>query len=101
MAGLHPHHRIALGVSGGPDSMALCVLAAHWKKQGLEKQGLGSGSPELIDGILGIIVDHGLRSESGTEAKLVQRRLVKMGITAFLLKFCFLECSCSYTCLGC
>ncbi|KAL1832616.1 hypothetical protein ACET3Z_002267 [Daucus carota] len=76
MAGLHPHHRIALGVSGGPDSMALCVLAAHWKKQGLS-----SGSPDLIDGILGIIVDHGLRSESDTEAKLVQRRLVKMGIS--------------------
>ncbi|KAL5727821.1 tRNA(Ile)-lysidine synthetase [Ranunculus cassubicifolius] len=31
MAGLKPHHRIAMGVSGGPDSVALCVLAAGWK----------------------------------------------------------------------
>ncbi|CAM8881497.1 unnamed protein product [Rhodiola kirilowii] len=59
MSGLKPHHRIALGVSGGPDSMALCVLAANWKASALENT---------------IIVDHGLRTESRDEAILVSRR---------------------------
>lgn len=79
LAGLNPHHRIALGVSGGADSMALCVLAADWKKQGLTCS--NKDSKDLIDGMLAIIVDHGLRPESQTEAKLVQRRLVNMGIS--------------------
>ncbi|XP_074338784.1 uncharacterized protein LOC141676963 isoform X3 [Apium graveolens] len=78
LAGLNPHHRIALGVSGGSDSIALCVLAADWKKAGLSSA--TKNSKELIDGMLAIIVDHGLRAESETEAKLVQRRVLNMGI---------------------
>ncbi|KAF5945740.1 hypothetical protein HYC85_015968 [Camellia sinensis] len=78
MAGLKPHHRIALGVSGGPDSMALCVLAASWKTNGTNATEGQSSS--FIDGLLAIIVDHGLRSESKDEANTVSHRVLDMGI---------------------
>lgn len=68
---------LALGVSGGPDSMALCVLAANWKTEGL--YGF-ENSGKIIDGLLAIIVDHGLRSESKDEASLVRNRVSEMGI---------------------
>ncbi|KAF5748584.1 hypothetical protein HS088_TW04G00542 [Tripterygium wilfordii] len=77
MAGLKPHHRIALGVSGGPDSMALCVLAAGWKTEDPDAFGKANG---FIDGLLAIIVDHGLRGESKAEANLVSSRVSDMGI---------------------
>lgn len=78
MAGLKPHHRIAIGVSGGPDSMALCVLAAHWKSEN-HNPASSTGRSKSIDGLLAIVVDHGLRKESTEEAKLVSRRIVDMG----------------------
>ncbi|MED6110044.1 hypothetical protein PIB30_039310 [Stylosanthes scabra] len=78
MAGLKPHHSIALGVSGGPDSMALCVLTAGWKTAGANAVNTDSGG--FIDGLLAIIVDHGLRAESKEEANIVCRRVSKMGI---------------------
>ncbi|XP_034699750.1 uncharacterized protein LOC117925045 isoform X2 [Vitis riparia] len=77
MAGLKPHHRIALGVSGGPDSMALCILTADWKTNGLNTAGESRG---FIDGLLAIIVDHGLRAESKDEANIVRHRVSDMGI---------------------
>lgn len=80
MAGLKPHHRIALGVSGGPDSMALCVLAASWKTSSHGIGLIADKNSEPIDGLLAIVVDHGLRSESKAEANLVQRRVTDMGI---------------------
>ncbi|KAL8158586.1 hypothetical protein V2J09_000123 [Rumex salicifolius] len=76
MAGLNPHHRIALGVSGGPDSIALCLLTAHWKAN----SACDSDSNGYIDGLLAIIVDHGLRTESRDEAKMVSSRVSKLGI---------------------
>lgn len=66
----------ALGVSGGPDSIALCVLASGWKANGMVGADDRSG---WIDGILGIVVDHGLRAESGEEAKQVCVWVSKMG----------------------
>ncbi|KAJ1377454.1 tRN, partial [Sesbania bispinosa] len=78
MAGLKPHHRIALGVSGGPDSMALCVLTAGWKTAGVNA--VSTESDGFIDGLLAIIVDHGLRAESKEEANIVCSRVSKMGI---------------------
>ncbi|GLT48580.1 hypothetical protein SLA2020_221970 [Shorea laevis] len=77
MAGLRPHNRIALGVSGGPDSMALCVLAANWKTECLNAV---RKKDEYIDGLLAIIVDHGLRAESRDEAILVRNRVSEMGV---------------------
>ncbi|KAF3333137.1 tRNA(Ile)-lysidine synthase [Carex littledalei] len=77
MAGIKPHHRIAVGVSGGPDSMALCALSAGWKYDGSVKKNDMSG---IVDGLLGIVVDHRLRPESSDEAKLVQDRVHTMGV---------------------
>lgn len=67
----------ALAVSGGPDSMALCVLTANWKTDGPNAVGHLGG---FIDGLLAVIVDHGLRAESRDEANLVLRRVSEMGI---------------------
>ncbi|KZV54065.1 hypothetical protein F511_39274 [Dorcoceras hygrometricum] len=78
MAGLKPHHRIAIAVSGGPDSMALCVLTAAWKAETLDAT-INKRSM-YIDGVLAIVVDHGLRTESTEEAKLVYNRIMDMGI---------------------
>uniref|UniRef100_A0ACD5YQP9 Uncharacterized protein n=1 Tax=Avena sativa TaxID=4498 RepID=A0ACD5YQP9_AVESA len=85
LAGIHPHHRIAVGVSGGPDSMALCVLAAAWKKAveggpGRKSEEAGSVAPGLVEGLLGVVVDHGLRLESAQEAQLVRDRVHGMGV---------------------
>jgi tRNA(Ile)-lysidine synthase len=52
---------IVLAVSGGPDSMALMVLAAEWRAR--------SKSP--VPSISVATVDHGLRPQSRFEAKLV------------------------------
>ncbi|KAF5187141.1 tRNA(Ile)-lysidine synthase [Thalictrum thalictroides] len=68
---------IAMGVSGGPDSVALCVLAAEWKNEahiGIDE------SNGCIHGLLAIIVDHNLRKESRDEANCVRDRISKMGI---------------------
>ncbi|KAM3398953.1 putative protein isoform X1 [Capsicum galapagoense] len=77
MVGLKSHHSIVLGVSGGPDSMALCVLTAAWKTNSL---GIAAQKNEFVDGLLAVIVDHGLRAESKDEAHLVHRRVTSMGI---------------------
>lgn len=70
MARLAPFERaprLAVGVSGGADSMALCLLAHVWAKaQGGEATAL--------------IVDHGLRAESAREAAQVGRWLADRGI---------------------
>ncbi|KAK4415503.1 tRNA(Ile)-lysidine synthase [Sesamum alatum] len=78
MAGLKPHHRIAMAVSGGPDSIALCILAAGWKSDNFDAA--ANGRSKFIDGLLAIVVDHGLRKESAEEANLVYHRITDMGI---------------------
>ncbi|KAF6164170.1 hypothetical protein GIB67_010140 [Kingdonia uniflora] len=75
MSGLKPHHRIAIGVSGGPDSIALCVLTAEWKRNDALIPTEG-----CVDGLLAIVVDHGLREESKDEAECVHNRVFEMGI---------------------
>ena len=47
--------RLAVAVSGGPDSLALCLLADRWARR-------RGGA------VVGLIVDHGLRPESAGEA---------------------------------
>jgi len=61
---------LLLAVSGGPDSTALMVLAARWRKA--LKRG-----PELI----AVTVDHGLRAESKHEARDVARLARELGLT--------------------
>ena len=66
----HPH--IAVGCSGGPDSLALTALLAGW----VESQ----------DGRLTtLIIDHRLRRESAAEAARVRRQLREHGVTGVVL----------------
>jgi len=60
---------LVLAVSGGPDSTALLVLAARWRKRA--KRG-----PKLF----AVTVDHGLRAESKREAAAVKRLAARLGI---------------------
>jgi tRNA(Ile)-lysidine synthase len=50
--------RLAVAVSGGPDSLCLCLLAAGWA-------GAQGGA------VTALIVDHGLRAEAAAEARQV------------------------------
>ncbi len=59
--------RVAVAVSGGSDSMALALLLAGW------------GRPAAL------IVDHGLRPESASEAALTAARLASRDIPARVL----------------
>lgn len=58
-----PDDSVAVAVSGGPDSMALCWLLSEWTNK--------NNGPEIH----ALTVDHGLRSESSAEAKLVAKRV--------------------------
>ncbi|MEZ5786936.1 MAG: tRNA lysidine(34) synthetase TilS [Xanthobacteraceae bacterium] len=60
---------LVLAVSGGPDSTALCLLAARWRAA--RKDG-----PAL----LAVTVDHGLRPEARREAGAVKRFAATLGI---------------------
>jgi tRNA(Ile)-lysidine synthase len=55
-APFEPQPRFAVAVSGGPDSMALSLLAATWCRS-------------RAGGLLALIVDHGLREGSAVEAR--------------------------------
>jgi tRNA(Ile)-lysidine synthase len=67
-----PAPRLAVGVSGGADSMALTVLAAQWARA-------RGGS------IIGLIVDHRLRPGSADEAQITVTRLRELGLPAHVL----------------
>lgn len=69
-----PEPEIAIACSGGPDSMALAVLAHEWAV---------SRSGQAV----ALIVDHGLRDGSAAEAALTRRRLNSTGIKAYILKW--------------
>jgi tRNA(Ile)-lysidine synthase len=58
---------IAVAVSGGPDSMALALLLDRWAR--------GRGGRAIA-----LTVDHGLRAESGAEARRVGRWLEARGV---------------------
>jgi tRNA(Ile)-lysidine synthase len=60
---------VILAVSGGPDSTALLVLAARWRKR--QRKG-----PELV----AVTVDHGLRPEAAREAAAVKRLAKSLGV---------------------
>ncbi len=60
---------LVLAVSGGPDSMALLLLAARWRAA--RKQG-----PTLY----AVTVDHGLRKEASREAAAVKRFARTLGV---------------------
>jgi tRNA(Ile)-lysidine synthase len=64
--------RLAVGVSGGADSMALAALAQRW-------------TAARGGDVRAFIVDHGLRGESAAEADLTAARLAALGIGAEIL----------------
>jgi tRNA(Ile)-lysidine synthase len=73
-APLAGRNRLGLAVSGGPDSLALMLLAARWAKQ--------------HDVTLFVYsVDHGLRSEAAGEATMVAREAERLGLAVRILKW--------------
>ena len=77
MAALGPFERrprLAVAVSGGADSLALCLLAERWAR-------VRGGA------IVGLIVDHGLRPESAREAGQVAAWLAARGIAQHVLSW--------------
>jgi tRNA(Ile)-lysidine synthase len=67
---------LVLAVSGGPDSTALMVLAARWRKR-------HRGAPKLI----AVTVDHGLRPEARREAADVKRLAARLGVAHRVLRW--------------
>jgi tRNA(Ile)-lysidine synthase len=67
-----PAPSLVVGVSGGPHSLALALLARDWVR--------ARGG-----GLLAAICDHGLRPESGTEAAAVAAMLAGQGIPTRIL----------------
>ena len=61
------YQHVAVGVSGGVDSLALCLLAHTWGEQNGVK-------------LTALTVDHGLRKESAREAAQVKSWLTRRGI---------------------
>ena len=68
--GLESAGTLLLAVSGGPDSIALLLMAARWA------QGLGAAAPALHVAT----VDHGLRPEARDEAALVAATATAWGL---------------------
>ena len=69
-----PRPRLAVAVSGGRDSLALTLLAHDWATaQGGE--------------VTGLCVDHGLRPESGKEARQTRAWLADHGIDCRILRW--------------
>lgn len=70
MAALGPFERnarVAVALSGGPDSMALCLLADVWARRHGGR-------------VVALTVDHGLRSDSAAEAAAVGGWMDALGI---------------------
>ena len=67
VGGFEARPRIAVAVSGGPDSLALIILAARWAR-------LCGGQAWALT------VDHGLRPESAEEARTVAACLEPRGV---------------------
>ena len=72
LGGFEPQPQLAVAVSGGADSMALCLLCHRWT------QARGGA-------VLAITVDHRLRPESGAEAAAVGAQLRARGIAHTIL----------------
>lgn len=69
---LPPLTPIAVGVSGGADSMALALLLKNWAQK--------TGHP-----IVAVTVDHRLRPESANEAQIVSEQMKNLGIEHHIL----------------
>jgi tRNA(Ile)-lysidine synthase len=72
IGGFEARPPVAVAVSGGPDSLALMLLADRWARR---RGGVAWG----------LIVDHGLRRESAAEARTVAGWLAARGIPHVIL----------------
>ena len=73
---LNNSNKIAISVSGGPDSMALCFLVSCYKSKKNNKI-----QPFFY------LVDHGLRKDSAEEAQLVKKQLKSKMISLKILRW--------------
>lgn len=73
-----PSPRVAVAVSGGADSMALCLLAQRW-------------AAARGGGVQALICDHGLRAGSAAEAAVTHARLAALGIGSEILPIAGLD----------
>ena len=76
-ADLAAHPVLILAVSGGPDSTALLLLAARWRKALRRAPKFG---PKFGPKLIAVTVDHGLRPESRREAAAVKRLARSLGV---------------------
>ncbi|WP_282190440.1 tRNA lysidine(34) synthetase TilS [Azospirillum brasilense] len=74
LGGFETRPRVAVGVSGGADSLGLVLLAQSW-------------AAERGGDVLALIVDHGLRAESAAEAARVGGWLQARGIAHAVLRW--------------
>jgi tRNA(Ile)-lysidine synthase len=74
IGGFEARPRVVVAVSGGPDSLALMLLADRWAR---ERGGAACG----------LTVDHGLRPESAAEASCVAGWLAGSGIRHEILRW--------------
>jgi tRNA(Ile)-lysidine synthase TilS/MesJ len=91
----------AIAVSGGPDSMALCILTARWWQQQQQVRRLSHGVIEeaaggmmlllLSNHVVGMVVDHGLHPESVVKALSVQHWLARLGMECQMLQCNWVE----------
>jgi tRNA(Ile)-lysidine synthase len=75
-AGLEKFPALVLAVSGGPDSTALIVLAARWRK-----------SLKVRPKLIAVTVDHGLRKEAKREAAGVGKLARKLGLAHRIVRW--------------
>lgn len=75
LAALSPLKTVAIAFSGGPDSLALLVLASQWarKRKGISLHAL--------------TVDHGLRAASAADAKHAAMLAKKLGVSHRILRW--------------
>lgn len=72
--GFEPSPAVAVGLSGGGDSLALLLLLRHWVAE-------RGGS------LLALTVDHGLRAESADEAAAVGQAMARLGVPHRVLRW--------------
>lgn len=73
LARLEPGTRVGIAFSGGPDSLALLILAAQWAARSKNRT------------IIAFTVDHGLRTEAAAEARHCARIAKSLGVTHRIL----------------
>jgi tRNA(Ile)-lysidine synthase len=73
---LERFQHVILAVSGGPDSMALLVLAAEWGRRQVSAPALSVAT-----------VDHGLRAASAGEAEFVAEAARRLGLSHTILRW--------------